>query len=76
MSKAVDSMYPNLLLQELRQCGFSTEALQLVKAYFEERQNRVKLGETRSEWKRTERGCPQGSSFEPLLLNIFQNDKN
>ena len=60
--------------EKLKQYGFSHEALQLVKSYFEERQNRVKLGETRSEWKRTDRGCPQGSSFGPLLWNIFQND--
>ena len=34
----------------------------------------MKLGATKSEWKRTERGCPQGSALGPLLWNIFQND--
>eukprot|EP00794_Sanderia_malayensis_P004328 gene4328-4901_t len=74
MSKAFDSMYPNLLLEKLKHYGFSTDALQLIESYFEDRQNRVKLGETKSEWKVTSRGCPQGSSFGPLLWNIFQND--
>eukprot|EP00794_Sanderia_malayensis_P001607 gene1607-1778_t len=74
MSKAFDSMYPNLLLEKLKHYGFSTDALRLVESYFEDRQNRVKLGETKSEWKVTCRGCPQGSSFGPLLRNIFQND--
>ena len=27
-----------------------------------------------SSWKDAVRGCPQGSSFGPLLWNIFQND--
>ena len=49
MSKAFDSMYPELLLEKLKQYNFSPEALQLVKSCFEERQNRVKLGEIRNE---------------------------
>ena len=27
-----------------------------------------------SDWQKTERGCPQGSNFGPLMWNIFQND--
>ena len=27
-----------------------------------------------SEWQRVTRGCPQGSAFGSLILNIFQND--
>ena len=36
--------------------------------------DRVKLGAIRSEWSKMSRGCPQGSSFGPLLWNVFQND--
>jgi hypothetical protein len=39
----------------------------------DERYNRVKLDNITSEWKMV-RGCPQGSSFGPLLWNLFQND--
>ena len=45
-----------------------------MRSYFENRMNRVKLGNTKSEWKEMTRGCPQGSSFGPLLWNLFQND--
>ncbi|PFX24165.1 putative RNA-directed DNA polymerase from transposon BS [Stylophora pistillata] len=38
------------------------------------KRNRVKLGPVTSQWKDTIRGCPQGSSFGPLLWNSFQND--
>ena len=27
-----------------------------------------------SQWKDVARGCPQGSTFRPLLWNVFQND--
>ena len=27
-----------------------------------------------SDWRKTERGCPQESNFGPLMWNIFQND--
>ena len=27
-----------------------------------------------SDWIKMERGCPQGSSFGPLLRNIYQNE--
>ena len=30
--------------------------------------------ETESKWIEQKRGCPQGSSFGPLLWNLFQND--
>ena len=48
--------------------------MKLMKSYFTNCYNRVKLGNTTSSWKYVDRGCPQGSSFEPLLWNIYQND--
>ena len=45
-----------------------------VKKFFENRRNRIKLSEITSDWKPMKRGCPQESSFGPLLLNMFQND--
>ena len=34
----------------------------------------MKLQDAYSEWKEQPRGCPQGSSFGPLLWNHFQNE--
>ena len=63
------------MLSKLRAYGFMGHALKLLRSYFTERKNRVRLGmETTSEWKDVNRGCPQGSTFGPLLWNIFQND--
>ena len=76
MSKAFDSLQPSLLIQKLKAYGFSEAALNTMRVFFNNRRNRVKLGSscTLSEWKDVVRGCPQGSSFGPLLWNIFQND--
>ena len=46
-----------------------------MRSYFSERWNRVRIGtDTMSDWRKTERGCPQGSNFGPLMWSIFQND--
>ena len=74
MSKAFDSLHPALLINKLKAYGFSEQALCLMRSYFINRQNRVKLNLVVSDWKDMRRGCPQGSSFGPLLWNIFQND--
>ena len=74
MSKAFDSLCPSLLLKKLEAYGFTEQALELMRSYFDDRLNRVKIGNTTSEWREMTRGCPQGSSFGPLMWNIFQND--
>ena len=74
MSKAFDCMYHPLLLAKLKAYNFDEQSLKLMKSYFTNRYNRVKLGNTTSYWQHVDRGCPQGSSFGPLLWNIYQND--
>ena len=74
MSKAFDSMWPPLLLSKLKAYGLSNQSLALMESYFEDRKNRVRLGNVKSEWKTAKRGCPQGSALGPVLWNIYQND--
>ena len=45
-----------------------------IRSYFANRKNGDKLDSVMSCWRDTVRGCPQGSSFGPLMWNIFQND--
>ena len=74
MSKAFDCLNHCLLLGKLEAYGFDTDSIRLMSSYFKDRFNRLRMGETTSSWKCVKRGCPQGSSFGPLLWNLFQND--
>ena len=74
MSKAFDSLHHALMIEKLEAYGFSDMSLQLMRSYFTERQNCVKINGVTSTWREQLRGCPQGSSLGPLLWNIFQND--
>ena len=74
MSKAFDSLSHSLTIKKLEAYGFGRRSLELMRSFFENRQNIVKLGEITSDWIKIKRGCPQGSSFGPLLWNRFQND--
>ena len=74
MSKAFDSLSHTLILKKFEAYGFGTSSLNLMRSFFQDRMNRVKVGKAKSEWKSMKRGCPQGSSFGPMFWNIFQND--
>jgi len=74
MSKAFDSLSPQLLINKLQAYKFSEKAMQLIRSYFSGRENRVSVGSVISDWVEVKRGCPQGSMFGPLIWNTFQND--
>ena len=74
MSKAFDSLHPVLMTEKLKAYGFSDKSVNLMQSFLGSRKNRVKLQDLKSVWKEQTRGCPQGSSFGPLLWNLFQND--
>ena len=74
LSKAFDCLPHRLLIAKLNAYGVSNEACTLVAKYFQERYQRVKIGNTKSEWMEITKGCPQGSLMCPLAYNIFSND--
>ena len=74
MSKAFDSLSHSLILTKLDAYGFNSGSLELIRSFFDSRLNGVKINGHISEWRIMERACPQGSSFGPLLWNMFQND--
>lgn len=74
MSKASDSLSPQLLINNLKAYQLSDKAIQLIRSYFMVRENRVRLDSVTSDWVEVKRGCPHGSRSGPLMWNIFQND--
>ena len=74
MSKAFNSLLHTLTLKKFEAYGFGPSSLNLMRSFFENRKNRVKIRNAKNEWKHMERGCPQGSSFGPVIWNLFQNE--
>jgi len=58
MSKAFDSLHHALMIKKLEAYGFSHTSLELMRSYFQERKNRVKINGVTSSWKDQSRGCP------------------
>ena len=71
MSKAFDSLSHSLTLTKLEAYGFESSALDLMRSFFNNRKNRVRIGNTESKWNQMSRGCPQGSYFRPLALECI-----
>ena len=74
LSKAFDCLPYILLICKLRAYGLSVDACKLLKNYFCERKQRVKLGSNNSEWLGLLTEVPQGSLRGSFIFNIFSND--
>ena len=73
LSKAFDTINHELLIAKLHAYDFSTDALEVLLSYVQDRRQRVKINITFSSWTRLLQGAPQGSVLGPILFNISIN---
>ena len=71
LSKAFDTINHELLIAKLHAYGFSTDALEVLLSYLQDRWQRVKINTTFSSWTQLFQGVPQGSVLRPILFNVY-----
>ena len=74
LSKALDFLPHDLTIAKLHVYGLDHDSLRLIRSYFSNRHQRIKLDPVFSSWIQTIIGVPQGFIFGPFLFNIFLND--
>ena len=74
ISKAFDKVWHQCLHYKLRQDGISSEGLNTLTDFLDNRTQRVILNGQYSSWAKAEAGVPQGSILGSILFLIYIND--
>ena len=74
LSKTFDTINHELLITKLHAYEFSTEALEVLLSYLQERWQGAKINTTFNSWTPLLQGFPQGSVLGLMLFNIYIND--
>lgn len=74
LAKAFDTVSHEILINQLNQYGIKGIVNDFFRSYLQNREQCVKIGESRSNLKEIKYGIPQGTVLGPVLFNIYINE--
>ena len=73
LSKAIDSMYSEILIENFNCVNFGDKGISMIKTYLQARIQKVIHPPYFSNWTKLYQGVPQGTILCPLLYNFMRS---
>lgn len=74
LNSFLDTISPEMLIDNLKSNNFSQEAVTMMKSFLSDRRQKVYYNSCPSHWRKLDCGLPQGSCLAYFLFSVYTND--